>query len=110
MAGWFELSKSANGQFRFTLKAANSRTILTSQMYQSAAAAKNGIASVQSNCAKVANFEKKVAGNGKPYFTLNASNKQVIGNSQMYASAAARDAGIASVQGNGRSATVMDLT
>jgi uncharacterized protein YegP (UPF0339 family) len=110
MAGWFELSKSTSGQFRFVLKAANAKTVLTSQMYKSAAAAKNGIASVQSHCAKAANFEKKVATNGQPYFTLNASNKQVIGNSQMYASTTARDAGIESVRTIGRSATIKDLT
>ncbi|MFZ2320335.1 MAG: DUF1508 domain-containing protein, partial [Pseudomonas sp.] len=29
MAGWYELSKSSDGQFRFTLKAGNAETILT---------------------------------------------------------------------------------
>ena len=30
MAGWFELSKSADEQFRFVLKADNAQVILTS--------------------------------------------------------------------------------
>ncbi len=30
MAGWFELSKSSDNQFRFVLKAGNGETILTS--------------------------------------------------------------------------------
>lgn len=29
MAGWFELSKSSDNQFRFVLKAGNGETILT---------------------------------------------------------------------------------
>ncbi len=33
MAGWFELSKSSDNQFRFVLKAGNGETILTSELY-----------------------------------------------------------------------------
>ena len=44
MAGWYELSKSSDGQFRFVLKAGNAETILTSELYKSKAAAENGIA------------------------------------------------------------------
>ena len=33
MSGWYEVSKSSNGQFRFVLKAANAETILTSELY-----------------------------------------------------------------------------
>ncbi|HCA22848.1 MAG TPA: hypothetical protein DEP32_01680, partial [Pseudomonas sp.] len=51
MAGWYELSKSADGQFRFVLKAGNAETILTSELYTVRASAENGIASVQKNCA-----------------------------------------------------------
>lgn len=110
MAGSYELGKSSDGQFRFVLKAGNAETILTSELYKSASAAKSGIASVQANAADAARYEKKEAANGKSYFTLKAANHQVIGTSQMYASAAARDAGIASVQANGTSSTVKDIT
>ena len=34
MAGWFELSKSSDGQFRFVLKAGNAETVLTSELYK----------------------------------------------------------------------------
>ena len=46
MAGYFELSKSSDGQFRFVLKAGNHETILTSELYKTKAAAENGIESV----------------------------------------------------------------
>ncbi|MDY9132222.1 DUF1508 domain-containing protein [Escherichia coli] len=49
MAGWFELSKSSDNQFRFVLKAGNGETILTSELYTSAQSRETGIASVKAN-------------------------------------------------------------
>ncbi|HZF07321.1 MAG TPA: YegP family protein [Thermoanaerobaculia bacterium] len=110
MAGWFELSKSSDGQFRFVLKAGNAETILTSELYKAKASAENGIASVQANCQSDDRYEKKTSSNGKPYFNLRAANNQVIGTSEMYSSEAARDKGIASVKTNGVTKTVKDNT
>lgn len=110
MAGWFELSKSSNGQFHFVLKAGNAKTILSSELYKSIDSARKGIASVQSNSHDASRYEKKVSSNGKPYFTLLAANHEIIGTSQMYASAASRDTGIASVRSNGQSPTIKDRT
>lgn len=110
MAGWFELSKSSDGQVRFVLKAGNAETILTSELYKTRAAAENGIASVQKNCGSDERYELKEAANGKFFFNLKAANHQVIGTSQMYATAQARDGGIASVKSNGASETVKDKT
>jgi uncharacterized protein len=108
MAGWFELSKSSDGQFRFVLKAGNAETILTSELYKTRAAAENGIASVQANCALDERYERKTSTNDKPYFNLKAANHQVIGSSQMYASEASRDNGISSVKSNGATTTIKD--
>lgn len=110
MEGWFELNKSSDGQFRFVLKADNAETLLTSELYHAKGSAENGIASVQSNCGADTHYEKKVAANGKHYFNLKAANHQVIGTSQMYASADSRDAGVASVKSNGATTTVKDKT
>jgi hypothetical protein len=110
MAGWYELSKSSDGQFRFVLKAGNAETILTSELYKSRAAAENGIASVQANAALDERYERKTASNGKPFFNLKAANHQIIGSSQMYSAEAARDGGIASVKSNGASTTIKDNT
>ncbi len=65
MAGWFELSKSSDNQFRFVLKAGNGETILTSELYTSKASAEKGIASVRSNSPQEERYEKKTASNGK---------------------------------------------
>ncbi len=110
MAGWFELSKSKNDQFRFVLKAGNAETILVSELYTTKAAAQNGIASVQSNSPQDERYERKTATNGKFYFTLKAANHQVIGTSEMYVAEADRENGITSVKSNGTSTTVKDLT
>ncbi|UJJ30298.1 YegP family protein [Halopseudomonas maritima] len=110
MAGWFELSNSKDGQFRFVLKAGNAETILTSELYKARASAENGIASVQKNCAEDGRYERKEAKDGRHYFNLKAANHQVIGSSQMYASAASCEKGIESVKKNGSSTEVKDKT
>lgn len=110
MAGWFELIKSSDNQFRFVLKAGNGETILTSELYTSKASAEKGIASVRSNSPQEERYEKKTASNGKFYFNLIAANHQIIGSSQMYATAQSRETGIASVKVNGTSQTVKDNT
>ncbi len=108
MAGWFELTKNDKGQYAFALKAGNAETILRSEQYESKGAAENGIASVQKNCTLDERFDRKEAADGRPYFNLKAGNHQVIGTSQMYASAVARDNGIDSVKTNGVSTTIKD--
>ena len=108
MAGWFELSKSSDGQFRFILKAGNGEPILTSELYKAKSSAEAGIASVQANCATDARYERKTSANGKEFFNLKAANSQVIGTSQMYASAASREDGVASVKTNGATKTIKD--
>lgn len=110
MSGWFELSKSSDGQFRFVLKAGNGEIILTSELYTTKGAAENGIASVQVNSPLDERYEKKDSVNGKFYFNLKAANHQVIGTSQMYASAQSRETGITSVKNNGSTKTMKDNT
>lgn len=110
MAGWFELGKSSDGQYRFILKAGNGETILTSELYKAKASAQNGIESVQKNSPDEARYERKTAANGKAFFNLKAANSQVIGTSQMYASEPSRESGIASVKANGATTTIKDNT
>jgi hypothetical protein len=110
MAGKFVLKKTGNGKFSFTLSASNGLVILTSQAYADKSGAVSGVESVRKNAGKGANFEKRTAKNGKPYFVLKASNQEVIGQSQMYSLASSMKKGIASVQANARSAKLEDLT
>lgn len=106
----FEIFKGQNDKVYFRLKARNGQVVLTSQGYSSKAGAKNGIESVQNNCGDDNCYEVKEAKNGKPFFNLLATNKQVIGNSQMYASMSSLRSGIAAVKKAGSAARVEDLT
>ena len=106
--GKFEIKKDKAGKFRFNLKAGNGQVILSSEAYNSKAACDNGIESVRKNSADDGRFERKTAKNGKAYFNLKAANGQVIGASQMYASEASMENGIASVKNNAPDASVDD--
>ena len=106
MAGWYEISQNDKGRFHFVLKAGNAQTVLSSEHYESKAAALNGVASVQKNAAIDERYELKTAADGRLHFNLKAANHQVIGSSQMYASEATRKTGIESVKANGISTDV----
>ena len=106
--GKFVVTVRKDGDFQFNLLATNGQVILTSQGYASKASCLNGIESVKKNAQNEAQFDKKVAKNGKPYFNLMATNGQVIGASQMYASERTMLAGIASVMRNAPDAPVIE--
>ncbi|MBT8320818.1 MAG: YegP family protein [Eudoraea sp.] len=108
--GKFEVKTDKAGKFRFNLKAGNGQVILSSEAYNSKSACDNGIESVRKNSADDGRFERKTAKNGKAYFNLKAANGQVIGASQMYASEASMENGIASVKNNAPDASVDDQT
>ena len=106
--GKFVITKRANGEFQFNLKAGNGQTILASEGYTTLAACKNGIESVKRNAPEDARYDRKEAKNGAPYFNLKATNGQVIGTSEMYSSVAARENGIESVKKNAPDAEVVE--
>lgn len=108
MAGKFELKKSKNDKYFFSLLAGNGQKILASEMYETKASAVNGIESVKKNAPDDARYERLVGKDGSPYFTLKAGNGQVIGASEMYSSASARDGGIESCKTNAPGATTID--
>ncbi len=110
MAARYELKKIASGKFLFNLKAANGQVILTSQAYEDKGGAMNGIESVRRNANSATNFDRKVATNGQPFFTLKAGNSEVIGKSELYSSASAMNNGIASVMRNAPEAIIADIS
>lgn len=108
--GKFVISKRANGEFQFDLKAGNGEPILTSEGYSSKGNCNNGIESVRTNSQDDSKYEKKTSSNNKYFFNLKATNGQVIGTSEMYESSSGRDNGISSVKKNAPEATVEDMT
>lgn len=107
--GKFVISRRANGEFQFNLKAINGQTILSSEGYTSKSACENGIVSVKKNSKDSSKFDRKTSANGKFYFTLKATNGQIIGISEMYESEASRDYGIEAVIKDAFDATVSDI-
>ncbi|WP_346895380.1 YegP family protein [uncultured Roseibium sp.] len=110
MAGKFELYQDKAGEYRFRLKAGNGEIILVSEGYKQKASAENGIESVRKNSPTDERYERKETSSGKPMFNLKATNGQVIGTSESYSSASARDNGIESVKKNAPDAKLDDQT
>jgi uncharacterized protein YegP (UPF0339 family) len=110
MAGKFVIKKATDGQFFFRLQAGNGEIILKSELYHAHASAEKGIASVKTNAGNDARYERKTAKNGQEMFNLKAANGEIIGTSETYSSASARDHGIASVKANAPDAVVNDET
>lgn len=106
--GSFLITKRTNCEFQFVLKAGNGQVILASEGYTTKAACENGIESVRKNSQDDARFDRLESKNGKPYFNLKATNGQIIGNSEMYESEAARENGIESVKKNAPDAAVKE--
>jgi uncharacterized protein YegP (UPF0339 family) len=107
--GKYQIRRTSNGQFRWTLKASNGETLLTSESYVSKQGCLDGVASSKV-CVADKNFDKKDSISGQPYFNQLANNYQVLGTSEMYSSTSARDNGIDSVKRNAPTATIEDLT
>lgn len=106
----FILKRTGN-QFFFGLQAAgNSGIIMTSQRYTRRASALEGIAAVKMCASHASQFRRQRSTRGESYFVLRAANGEVIGTSDMYSSAGAREAGIAAVQTHAPEASVDDQT
>lgn len=107
----FEIYQSEkNQEYYFRLKAGNGEIILGSEGYTTKSACQSGVESVKKNALDEKRFEVKEAKNGKFHFNLKASNGQVIGSSQLYASESGLKNGITSVSKNAPAAEVVDLT
>lgn len=107
MAGKFVTSIGKDNKHYFVLKAGNGETILQSQGYASEKSCLNGVESVRKNSQEPKRFEKKTASNGKFFFTLVATNGQIIGKSQMYKTEKGRNNGIDSVARNAADAVLI---
>ena len=106
MAAKFVIKPAGKEQFMFKLKAGNGEVILTSELYNTKAAAKNGVESVKKNAGLDERYERKEAKNGQHFFVLKAANHQVIGKSEFYSAPAGMEKGIASVKKNAPEAAV----
>lgn len=108
MSGKFHLKKASNGQYHFNLLASNGQVILSSEQYKAKDSALNGIESVRKNAQREGAFEVKASSNEKHHFVLKATNGQVVGQSQMYASRISAEQGVESVKRHAAEAVLFD--
>lgn len=106
--GNYVIIRTASGEHYFNLKADNSQIILTSQIYSLKPDCIKGIEFVRNSCNDDSRYERKQSVNNKHYFVLKASDGQIIGNSEMYASKAGMENGIQSVKKNGINTKVVE--
>ena len=115
--------RTVNTGIKFDLKATNGQVILTSEVYTTAAACRNGIASIQKN-APIANVENQTVEGyetlthpkfemyqdkaGEYRFRLKARNGEIIGVSEGYTAKASCVGGIESVQKNAPVAEIVE--
>lgn len=102
----FIIKKSIDEQYYFVLKANNSETILTSEMYTQIHSLKNWIQSVIENSYYDSQYNRRISSDNKYYFTLKAKNGEVIGVSETYNSEQAMENGIQSVKENAPLASI----
>jgi uncharacterized protein YegP (UPF0339 family) len=102
----FQIRRSTNNQFYFVLIAKNGEIILTaSEMYTKKQSCNEAIASVKENAPIDSRYEKSNA-TGNYSFNLKASNGKILGRSERYTMAAARDNGIEDVKRDAPSSEV----
>lgn len=120
--GKFVVRKTNTG-VKFDLKATNGQVIATSEVYNSEAACKNGIASVQKNAPVAAVENQTVEGYaaeknpkfeiyndkaGEFRFRLKATNGQIIAVSEGYTTLANCEKGVESVKKNAPDAEIVE--
>ena len=106
--GTFKLTQNGS-KWRFSLLAGNHEPILNSETYETKSAAENGIESVRKNSQRDGAFEVKETKNGQYHFVIKATNGQVVGSSETYASQSGCANGIESVKKNAADAEVKEV-
>ena len=118
--GKFVIKATANGGFKFDLKAGNGEVIASSQIYKSETSCRAGIESVRTNALAavedqtVENFEVKKHPKYEMYtdkageirFRLKAKNGEIVATSEGYKKKASALNGIASIGKNAPDAKV----
>jgi uncharacterized protein len=112
IGGWIMSSRyvlvTSGDQYLFNLKAGNNEKILTSERYTTRASALGGISAVRANAAHDERYDLRLSVSGEPYFVLRGANNEVIGTSEMYSSASAREHGLAAVKSSAAQAPLDD--
>jgi hypothetical protein len=93
-----EVEQGDTGAFHFNLFAQNGEVLLSSESYESEAAALNGAFSAQTAAADDAAFQIETSLDGQYYFTLRSANGEIVGVSELYTEFPSAALGIDAVQ------------
>jgi uncharacterized protein YegP (UPF0339 family) len=107
--GIFTVKKESDGHYYITLKDKNGRVILNSQKHLSKLDCINGIKTIRANATDNLKYDYKKTFDGKFYFRLKSVLGEVLGNSNLYDSAALRDREIETVKKIAPLAGLFDL-
>ena len=105
----FEIFKGHEGEFYFRLKGASGEPILSSQSFATKTGAEHGVDAVRINAPIHAHYDRRQTTDGFSFVVKSVAH-QVIGRSELYATAAARDAGMLTVKSDAAEAAVEDQT
>ena len=108
--GKIQIKKQSNNTFRFTMKAGNGQTILTSEPYKTKDDCLKAIGSLRVFALDKDRYEFGKSFNLKHYFNVTDADGKIIGSSEMYESSSGRDVGISLVKTNAPEAVIEDLT
>ncbi|MNQ90687.1 hypothetical protein D3C85_1060390 [compost metagenome] len=106
----FEIKWGTDDERYFHLKAPNGEIIMYSEGYKTLAGCENGIGSCREHAPYDRFYGRDVTPGRKPHFHLKAANNRIIGQSELYESVQARDAGIEAIKRYAPQADVIDLT
>ncbi|KQR68397.1 YegP family protein [Pedobacter sp. Leaf176] len=107
--GVFSIFKSAiNGQYYYRLYSGNNKIVLNGEGYPYKQSCKDGVQSVKVNCIYDFRYEKSDKVDNYR-FNLKAANGEIIGRSEGYTTAYARNQGIELIKSLAPTATIQDL-
>jgi uncharacterized protein YegP (UPF0339 family) len=101
MAGWYELSLIDAGRYSFNLMDGSGNVLLYSSFYSNKAEAEAAIAAAQQSSPQAERYEKGTYYEGRLIFWLNDASGNNLGQSGVFETEEARDAGIAAIIVNG---------
>ncbi len=108
---YFEITKHPNGEFRFVLRNASGKILLSGEGgYRTKDNCKKGIESVRRNSSDPSKFEVLSTPSGRTYFILKSVNGRLIGSSEHFMDDASRETALRAVRKTASQAKLNDLT
>ena len=106
MYGKYTVNPVGSTEFHWSLRARDSQTMLSSQIYAGKADAELGIETCRMNSKDDARYERLTTRDERAYFVLKTADGELIGTSETYPNAAAREKGIVLCKESGPLATI----